>query len=139
MISTVKKIFQNKTNNTLIQLFRYVFVGGFAFAADFTALFLLTEYLHIHYLVSATASFILGILINYYLSVAWVFEKHSTDSKKIEFVVFALVGIIGLLLNIFFIWYFTEIVNYHYLFSKIISTTLVFAWNFGVRKHFLFR
>ena len=135
----IDQLLKNKTNDTLIQLFRYTFVGGFAFIFDFGSLFILTEYFNVYYLVSAAIAFLLGLTINYYLSVIWVFEKRSIKSKQIEFAIFALIGISGLALNEFFIWFFTEIVNMHYLFSKLVSTALVYLWNFCIRKFILFR
>ncbi|NHZ85963.1 MAG: GtrA family protein [Planctomycetia bacterium] len=134
----IKKLLKNKTNNTLVQLFRYTFVGGIAFIFDFGTLYLLTEYFNIYYLVSAAIAFLLGLTINYFLSVIWVFQKRSLKSKYVEFIVFALIGIIGLALNEFIIWFFTETVNIHYLQSKLISTVLVYLWNFFIRKYFLF-
>ena len=133
------RLLKNKTNNTLIQLFRYTFVGGVAFIFDFGSLYILTEYFNIYYLVSAAMAFLLGLTINYLLSVRWVFEKRSIKSKHVEFVVFVLIGIIGLALNELFIWFFTEIAGTHYLYSKLISTLLVYLWNFFIRKYTLFR
>ncbi|PXF59226.1 MAG: GtrA family protein [Deltaproteobacteria bacterium] len=135
----IESLIKNKTNNTFIQLFRYTFVGGFAFIFDFGLLFILTEYFNIYYLVSAAIAFLFGLIINYGLSIVLIFEKHSIKSKHIEFVIFALIGIIGLSLNEFFIWFFTEIINIYYLYSKLISTALVYFWNFFVRKYTLFR
>ena len=135
----IGQLLKNKTNNILIQLFRYTIVGGLAFIVDFGSLYALTEYLDIHYLISAAIAFVLGLTINYFLSVIWVFKKRSSKSKYLEFVVFALIGIIGLVLNEFIIWFFTEVVNKHYLFSKLISTVLVYLWNFFIRKFLLFR
>jgi len=135
----LNKLLKSKTNNTIIQLFRYTFVGGVAFLFDFMALFILTEYLHIYYLLSAAMSFLLGLTINYVLSVKWVFEKRSIKSKHTEFIIFTLIGIIGLTLNEFFIWFFTEIASTYYLYSKLISTVLVYLWNFFIRKFVLFR
>ena len=40
----INKIFIEKADNTLVQLFRYTFVGGFAFFIDFCTLYILTEY-----------------------------------------------------------------------------------------------
>lgn len=135
----IEQLLKNKTNNILIQLFRYTLVGGVALIFDFGLLFILTEYLNIYYLVSAAIAFLLGLTINYLLSVRWVFEKRSAKSKHVEFVIFALIGIVGLALNEFIIWFFTEIVNTHYLYSKLISTALVYLWNFFIRKFTLFR
>ena len=134
----IEQLLKNKTNNTLIQLFRYTFVGGIAFIFDFGTLYLLTEYFNIYYLVSAAIAFLFGLTINYFLSIIWVFQKRSLKSKYVEFIVFALIGIIGLALNEFIIWFFTETVNIHYLQSKIISTVFVYLYNFSIRKYFLF-
>ena len=128
----------DKTNDTIVQLFRYTLVGGLAFVFDFGSLFILTEYLNIHYLVSAAIAFLLGLTINYILSIIWVFEKRALSNKKIEFLVFALIGIVGLGLNEFIMWFFTDILYWHYLLSKIISTVVVYLWNFFVRKFVLF-
>jgi len=134
----IEQLLKNNTNNTFIQLFRYTFVGGFAFIFDFGSLYILTEYLNIYYLVSAAVAFLLGLSINYFLSVIWVFGKRSVKSKYVEFVIFALIGIFGLALNELIIWFFTEVVNIHYLYSKLISTALVYLWNFFIRKFTLF-
>ena len=128
----------DKTNDTIVQLFRYTLVGGLAFVFDFGSLFILTEYLNIHYLVSAAIAFLLGLTINYILSIIWVFEKRTLANKRIEFLLFSLIGIVGLGLNEFIMWFFTEILYWHYLLSKIVSAVFVFLWNFFVRKFVLF-
>ena len=132
------RIFREKTDNTLFQLIRYTFVGGFAFIVDFGTLFLLTEYLYLHYLVSAAIAFILGLVTNYFLSIGWVFTKHSVSDKRIEFIVFALIGLAGLGLNELFLWLFTDLAGMYYLISKILTAVLVYLWNFFVRKLILF-
>lgn len=132
------RIFREKTDNTLFQLIRYTFVGGFAFIVDFGTLFLLTEYLNLHYLVSAAIAFILGLVTNYFLSIGWVFTRHSVSDKRIEFIVFALIGLAGLGLNELFLWLFTDLAGMYYLISKILTAVLVYLWNFFVRKLILF-
>ncbi len=98
-ILLIKSVFKEKTDNTLLQLFRYTFVGGFAFIVDFGTLFILTEYCNIHYLVSGGAGFILGLTINYFLSVKWVFSTRVVESRLMKFWLFSLIGIAGLGLN----------------------------------------
>ena len=135
----INQLLKNKTNNLFIQLFRYTIVGGIAFVFDFGTLTVLTEIFNIYYLLSAAIAFLLGLSVNYLLSIIWVFEKHTVKAKSVEFAVFALIGVVGLALNEFFIWFFTEIVDFHYLISKILSTVFVYLWNFFVRKYTLFR
>ena len=134
----VQSVFKEKTNNTLLQLFRYTFVGGFAFLIDFGALFILTEYFNMHYLVSAGIAFILGLIVNYFLSVTWVFNSRVIENRWLEFLLFSLIGLIGLGLNELFIWILTDILVIYYLLSKVITAFIVYFWNFIARKTMLF-
>lgn len=134
----IHKMIISKSDNWLIQLFRYTFVGGFAFVVDFGLLYVLTEFAHFHYLTSAAFAFLAGLIVNYILSKLWVFNKSSFKSKTAEFMVFALIGVIGLGLTELLMWTFTDMVGAHYIFSKIFTTILVYFWNFFARKIIIF-
>lgn len=131
-------VFKGKTNIMMIQLFRYLWVGGVAFIVDYGCLFLLTEYAHISYLISAAVAFLCGLIVNYRLSVAWVFSNSRLDNKMAEFVVFAVIGLVGLLLNEGIMYLCCEVLNVHYMISKLCSTGVVFLWNFFGRRIILF-
>ena len=135
----LEKLFKDETDSLLIQLFRYGFVGGAAFIVDYGALFLLTDVCGIHYLLSATISFILGLITNYLLSISWVFNNHTMGNRWAEFLVFAIIGVIGLGLNALIMYVCTDKMGIHYMVSKIISTVIVFFWNFFARKIVLFK
>ena len=127
-----------KSHKTHIQLFRYALVGGCAYVVDFGALYLLTDHIKMHYLLSAAIAFTLGLITNYILSILWVFSNRTVSNKQMEFLIFALIGVVGLGFNEITLWFFTGIVHLHYLVSKLISTVFVFFWNFFVRKKVLF-
>lgn len=131
-------IFKEKTDSTLLQLFRYTIVGGFSFLIDFGTLFALTEYFNIHYLFSAGIAFILGLIVNYFLSVKWVFNSTVMKNRLLEFLLFALIGLVGLGLNELFLWILTDLFFIYYLLSKIITTVVVYFWNFFARKLIIF-
>lgn len=139
MRSFINKLLVAKSNNTLLQLFRYTFVGGFAFLVDFGLLYVLTEYAHFHYLVSATISFIAGLVVNYLLSTAWVFTRSSFQNKKVEFLLFAAIGVVGLLINNLCLWLLSSVIGIWYMISKIITTVVTYLWNFFARKFILFK
>lgn len=128
------KLFLEKTNHTALQFFRYLFVGGFAAVVNIGSLILLTEGLHIYYLLSNVIGFLLGLITNYLLSKWLVFTKEAKMNAILEFTVYAIIGVIGLGLDTFFMWLFTSIAGMYYILSKIISTALVFIWNFFGRK-----
>ena len=130
----IYKLFIEKTDDTKIQFFRYLFVGGFAAVINIGSLYIFKEFLHLHYLIANILGFILGLLTNYMLSKWLVFAKEKNMNSIIEFIVYAIIGVIGLGLDTLFMWIFTDIFNMFYMLSKIISTGLVFIWNFFGRK-----
>lgn len=126
-------------STTTGQFARYLVVGALAFAIDFGALYAFTEFAHLHYLASAAIAFVLGLITNYALSRAWVFQNRTLSSTSMEFLAFAAIGIAGLGLNEAGLWLLTERAHLHYMTSKIATTGVVFLWNFGARKALLFR
>jgi len=121
------------------QFARYVLVGGVAFAADAGTLWTLTELAGVHYLLSNVGGFAVGLLVNYLLSVTWVFSRRSGHHVGVEIGVFAAIGVVGLGLNEFLLWAATEGIGLHYMLSKVLAAGVVLVWNFGARRWFLFR
>lgn len=131
----IYRLFKAPTENAFIQLIRYGFVGGIAFAADFGSLYALTDYAGIHYQISAALAFIIGLTVNYFLSIRWVFNSRgSRQHMMMEFIGFAIVGIIGLGLNALIMYLAVGLLYIHYLAAKLFSTAIVFFWNFLGRK-----
>ena len=130
------KIFIEKTSNPKLQFFRYIFVGGFAAVINIGSLFVFKEVCRLHYLIANIAGFLLGLLTNYILSKLLVFAKEKSINKIFEFISYMFIGIIGLAFDTLFIWIFTDLFGIYYIISKIISTCIVFIWNFFGRKIF---
>ncbi len=131
--SAVKKVFLGKTNNFFIQFFRYFFVGGTATIFDILSFYILVEFFSWHYLFANSTSFLIGLSINYSLSLLWVFKRNKL-SHKINFLIFAIIGLIGLGFNNLIIWLLVEQTGFWYIYSKLVSTALVLAWNFLARR-----
>ncbi|OGZ07001.1 MAG: polysaccharide synthesis protein GtrA [Candidatus Lloydbacteria bacterium RIFCSPHIGHO2_02_FULL_54_17] len=121
-----------------IEFFRYLFVGGIAFVVDAGTLFALTHFLSINYLISAACGFLFGLIVNYVLSIQWVFAARAIADRRAEFVLFAVIGIGGLALNELSLWFLTSILGVYYMYSKVITAAVVLLWNFFLRKFFLF-
>lgn len=132
-----KSLFITKSNNTFIQFFRYIFVGGVAFLADGGSLFLITT-IGVNYLISVIFAFVIGLAVNYGLSKLLVFEKSSVNGK-IEFLVYGIIGVIGLGFTEIIMYVLTEIAGLYFMVSKVIATIIVLVWNFVARKIILYR
>jgi putative flippase GtrA len=134
----LRQLFIRRSSNFFVQLTRYFFVGGLAFAVDFGALAFFTEICRFHYLLSNTIAFIFGLLANYFISIFWVFTNSNLKSRKVEFILFAAIGVIGLGLNDLLLWIFTQGLAVYYLLSKILAAAICCLWNFFARKYLLF-
>jgi putative flippase GtrA len=125
---------------TLIGEFLRYFVGGLvALAVDFSLYVLLTEYAGWHYLASAAFAFCAGLSTIYVFSVRWVFKARRLESGAREFAAFAAIGAVGLALTVVIVYILTDLAGLDYRLSKVVSTAMVFLFNFGSRKFLLFR
>jgi len=131
-----KRLFFERTEDTKIQFFRYIFVGGVATIIDMGSLYVFTSMVGIHYLISAAIAFVFGVMANYLMSIVWVFK--TTGNFKREITLFVIIGLGGLILNEIIIWLLVEKVNLYYMIAKAIAVVIVLVWNFGMRKKFVF-
>lgn len=131
-------LFLSSTENSFIQFFRYIFVGGSSFILDAGALWILNV-MGLHYLVAALFANIVGLIANYTLSKCIIFMK---DSKKFgrlgEFTMYGIIGFIGLVLTEIIMFVFTDVIGFYFMISKVISAALIFIWNFLARKVILY-
>lgn len=135
----IDKLLKSPSGNLFVQLTRYFVSGGVAFVVDASLLYVLTEWLGLHYLFSTVLSYSVGLVITYLFSILWVFDSRSVDNRVLEFSVFASIGVMGLGLTSLFMWLFTSRCGLYYIISKAITTVIVFVWNFVAKKLLLFR
>jgi len=98
---------------------------------------------HEHYAVAANSiSFVAGLIVNYVISTFWIFRNSKVESKLVEFLGFAAIGLVGLLMTmgitkLFEIW-LADRTSLYQILAKIVSTAAAFFWNFFARKILLF-
>ena len=136
--NTLSAVTNNNFTNHISQLARYGMVGLAALFFDYLILILLTEYGHLNHLISATAGFCVGLIVNYTLATKFVFKQSKLRSKRIEFFIFSIIGVGGLLFTIGLMWLLTDFFSVHYTISKAVAVITVFLWNFYARKIILF-
>lgn len=132
-------LFVRKSEKTIIQLFRYVIVSGVSLAVDFVVLYSLTEAAHVHYLVSAAFSYLAGLIVNYALSVVWVFYARKLANRTAEFSIFAGIGFIGMGINELILWVLSGLLGVHYLIGRAVSAVVGYTWKYVARKWLLFK
>ena len=139
---------QNEKWKALVKEFaRYLVVGGTAFLVDYGVLYLTKTYLFQSlgdtgvYLATALG-FLAGLIYNYILSLIWVFQSAKAQNKGKTvgaFVIFAVIGVIGLLLTEGGMYIGYQLLHINYLIVKLFVAAVVLLWNYGARKVILFR
>lgn len=119
------------------QIVKFGFVGFLCFFIDYGLMVLLKEKLGIHYLISSTISFTVSVIVNYILSITFVFETDKSKNKVGEFVIFVFLSVVGLGINALCMWVAVEFIHIHYMLSKIGATAVVMVYNFVTRKIFI--
>lgn len=129
---------------------KYAIVGAVGTAIDIGGFAALLKYTNITRFPAATISFIAAVINNYTFNKIWTFHDHNKAVGK-QFVKFLLVSLIGLLLNLFFLWFFGQIIAS---FLEISSTNLgvgpnslaklgasgmVLAYNFLANRYITFK
>lgn len=118
------------------QILKFGAVGGLAFVIDYALLYILTEFLGVHYLASSAISFSVSVIFNYIMSIKWVFDVDRQRGVR-EFAIFAALSIVGLLLNLAIMYVMADMAKIYYMVSKLFSTAVVMVYNFVTRKLFV--
>jgi putative flippase GtrA len=118
---------------------RYFVVGGVSAIFDIGFFFVFAKHLGLNYLGVAAVGFVIAVLINYALSVRFVFSSGVRFTRGQELALVYLVSGIGLALHLAILYFAVEWVALELMLSKLIATAAVFAWNFGARNYFIFR
>lgn len=133
-------------NKTILEMIRFIVVGGISFVIDFGLLIVFQELVFktVEYgvLFSAALSFSASLIIHYFLAVYWVFREHSVSSSSKHVMagsLFVVTNVVGLGINELSMWVGVSMFAWHYLIVKIVATGVVMVWNYSCQKAFIFK
>ena len=107
------------------QFLKFAVVGLISFGIDWGIL------------MSTTVSFITSVVVNYWLSMKYVFDHREGMSRKREFTIFTILSVIGLGLNDLYMFVGVTFLSIGYQAMKAIATFLVTWYNYFSRRFFL--
>ena len=138
--------------NLLNQILKFGIVGLFCFLIDYGVTIIMTNVFGVHYLISKFFGFVISAVVNYLLSIKFVFTQKKEMDKGKEFTVFLILSAIGLVINeivmyvcIDGIYAHSDLLKEYISDSLMVSvgavaaTGVVMVYNFISRKMFLER
>ena len=132
------------------QILKFGVVGIVCTIIDFAVFSLLNYVVGVHYTIATFFGFLISLIANYILSMRFVFVRKENLDKRVEFIAFAVLSVIGLGLNELIIYACVDGLYLHHagmqklmgqgtaeMAGKLIATGLVMVYNFVTRKIFL--
>lgn len=117
-----------------MQIISFSIIGALTTGLDFFLLIVLTEIISIPYYISNILSFSISLILNYFLSMRFVFKIKNSQSVIKNAFSFFLLSTTGLVINQLILMISTQCIGIFYIYSKVISTAIVMVWNFVTKK-----
>jgi putative flippase GtrA len=121
-----------------MKIVRYFFVGGISAIIDISLFAIFAGYFKFPWEIVSVITFVIATLINYFLSIRFVFKSGSRYRKYHEILGVFIISALALLLHQMFLYLFIEHMNIHLIISKCLTTSMLFLWNYFGRKKFIF-
>lgn len=120
-----------------LQFAKFGVVGIFSLLVDYGLMIVLVEIMQMDYFGACAFSYTTSVIVNYMLSMRFVFHGREDLSKTKEATIFFLLSLLGLLLNQMIMWFAVDMLGIYYTLAKLLSTGMVTGYNFISRKKFL--
>lgn len=144
--------------NLINQIIKFGIVGVIAFIIDFVITMIIYSLLNrftnlsleLSSMIGSFFGFTISVIVNYILSMKYVFVRNEELDRKKEFTIFIVLSIIGLIINEIVIYLCTKTIYGNIRFirdlfnedmfvalSKMFATGIVMVYNFITRKIFI--
>ena len=134
----VKKFLNSKLGQ---QIMKFGVVGLLCFAIEYVLLIVIKEVLGWNVILANTIAFTVSAVVNYILSIVFVFDTAKKANKGKQFAVFFMLAVGGLIINNIVLKLGTMVLDpfwsRSYIIVKPFATGVVMVYNFITRKLFI--
>ena len=121
------------------QIIKFGIVGVIATAIDYAVYALFTRAFSVNIYLSEFIAFAISLVVNFLLSMKFVFKANENLSKTVQIVFFTVSSVIGFFINLGLLKLGDVIFNYEELkymdfVVKVVATGVSMAWNFVSKK-----
>lgn len=121
------------------EFFKFAVVGLGGTVVNIGILYSLTEYFNVYYILSALIAFCIALTFNFICNTLWTFGDNMRTDIARKYSSFFLVSVCALLVNIVFLYIFTEFLRIYYIVSQVIAIGIALMINFIGNKIWTFR
>lgn len=122
----------------VLRFVRYSSVGVGTFLLDLVLLFVLTDWMHVHYIVATGIAFFFAVSLNYFISRKTVFRgsERSLKGGYFNFIIFALVGMSASMVGMYVL---VSVLALYYIYARVAVAAFVGMWNYLMNLYVNFK
>ena len=120
-----------------LKFFKYAFIGGFVTLLDWSIFYVLSSILNVYYQLAVIISFTIGATTKFGFNKIFTFQS-KYKKISLQYSVFFIVTIIGLLASVLFMYLFVDLLFIHKIISRIATTIITLFLNFFLDNYITF-
>lgn len=144
------RFFYRRHRALIWEIFRFLVVGGLATLVDWVVCYFADLWIpeikcgnwSVDKTLATTCGFICGLILNYVLSIVFVYrnKKDESEGKSVrDFLVFTVIGVGTLLISYLGIYLLSDLCSIAYMIARIIMTAVGLVLNYLGRKFLIFK
>ncbi len=120
-------------------ILKYLISGGSAAVVNLSVLYIVTDMLHVWYLLSSVIANVTAFFVSFFLQKFWTFSNATVGMMKKQLVLYIVVAAMNLGINTLFMYLFVEDFHLHYLIAQIATSALIAVESYFVYQHLIFK
>jgi putative flippase GtrA len=125
-------------NKKIYKAILFMVAGGTAALSNLVLFYIFLNWFHIWYLIASIASFILSVIVGFYMQKYLTFKDANKSETLRQAGIFFLVSMINLGINVLLMLLFVEVFKIDKILSKVFTLAILACWNFFVYEKFVF-
>ena len=122
----------------VFHLIRYIISGATAAATNVGILFLLVQFVGVHYLSASIMAYLLAIVVSFTLQKFWTFQDRPTHDIHAQFFRYVTVVLANLAVNTVLMYIFVTHLHIWYIFAQIMAIAVIAITGYFGYKYFVF-
>jgi putative flippase GtrA len=121
-----------------MQILKFILAGGTAFTTNIVLLFVFVHFFNIWYLLAATLSFAVSVVMSFTMQKYLTFNNHSTHQLGRQSSLYLVVQLINITVNTFIMYVEVDLIKLHYLPAQIISGGIIAFYSYFLYRNVVF-
>jgi len=118
---------------------KFTVSGGVAALSKLACFYFMFSILHVFYLVSSAAAFVLSSIVGFFMQKYFTFNNLSKEDMHQQANIFFFVSFVNLGVNLIIMYVFVGLLGIKEMLAQFITLGIIALWNFFIYQNFIFK